>query len=66
MGKPTPETRGLSTAPEWETLEARTRARIQEAIQAVLEAEVTELLGRAKSGIYTPIDKSPALRPRDS
>jgi hypothetical protein len=39
MRKHTQETRGVSRAPEWETLEAWTRAKIQEAIQAVLEAE---------------------------
>jgi len=33
----------------WETLEAYVREQVQGLIQTVLEAEVTELLGRAKS-----------------
>jgi len=33
----------------WETLESYVREQVQGLIQTVLEAEVTELLGRAKS-----------------
>ena len=45
-----------STAPAsascnlWERLEEFVRERIQRMIQAVLEEEITELLGRAKEG----------------
>jgi transposase-like protein len=43
-------------------LEAWTRAKIQEAIQAVVEAEVTELLGRAKSVRRAAVDAPPGYR----
>lgn len=36
-------------SPAWESLEAFTRAHVQEFIQRILEEEVDELLGRAKS-----------------
>jgi putative transposase len=41
--------RAQSSSPEWESLEEWTRAQVQELIQAMLEEEITELLGRAKS-----------------
>ncbi len=39
----------LVSTPTWETLEVFARARVQDFVQALLEQEVTELLGRAKS-----------------
>ncbi|MGH7752125.1 MAG: IS256 family transposase, partial [Gemmatimonadales bacterium] len=42
--------------PQWETLEAWTRGKIQECVQALLEAEVTELLGRVKSARRAAVD----------
>jgi putative transposase len=38
-----------SSRPEWNSLEAFVREQVQQLIQAVLEEEVTELLGRRKS-----------------
>jgi len=38
-----------STTPTWEVLEGFVRQKAQELIQEILEQEVTELLGRAKS-----------------
>ena len=55
MPKHSTQPESLST-PRWETLEAWTRAKIQEGLQAVLEAEVTELLGRVKSARRAPVD----------
>ena len=43
-----PETE--STTPMWESLEGLVREKGQEMIQQILEEEVTELLGRQKSG----------------
>jgi transposase-like protein len=61
MRKHTQEAGAVST-PRWETLEAWTRARIQEEIQAVLEEEVTELLGRMKSARRAPVDAAVGYR----
>lgn len=61
MKKHTPEVSELST-PKWETLEAWTRAKVQEAVQAVLEEEVTELLGRVKSARRAAVDAPPGYR----
>jgi hypothetical protein len=65
MRKDTQETWRVSRAPEWETLEAWTRAKIQEAIPAVLEAEVTERLGQAKSVRRAAVDAPPGYRTGD-
>jgi putative transposase len=46
----------LLSTPKWELLEVWTRARIQEGLQAVLEEEVTELLGRVKSARRAAVD----------
>jgi hypothetical protein len=54
-------TESLST-PRWESLEAWTRSKIQEALQAVLEEEVTELLGRVKSVRGAAVDAVPGYR----
>jgi transposase-like protein len=43
------EDRGLESRPVWDTLDAFVRARVQEMMQELLEAEVTEYLGRTKS-----------------
>jgi putative transposase len=57
-----------STAPAsassslWERLEEFMREQIQRVIQAVLEEEVTELLGRAKSARRDPIDAPEGYR----
>jgi hypothetical protein len=40
---------GQESGPTWETLEAFTRAQVQALIQRLLEKEVTELPGSAKS-----------------
>ncbi len=44
------------STPEWEGLEGFVRGKVQELIQRVLEEEVTELLGRAKSERRDPVD----------
>jgi len=46
----------------FETLESYVRARAQELIQEVLEAEVTELLGRGKSQRRSEVDAPPGYR----
>ena len=48
MRKQTTETASESR-PEWDTLEHWLRDRMQDLVQHVLEAELTEFLGRAKS-----------------
>ncbi len=45
-----------ASRPQWDTLEAFARAHVQEFIQQLLEDEVTELLGRAKSVRRAPLD----------
>jgi hypothetical protein len=40
--------RGTPSIPTWETLHTWLRGRMQELVQWALEAEVTELLGRAR------------------
>jgi transposase-like protein len=61
MWKHTQEVQELST-PRWESLEAWARLKIQEALQAVLEEEVSELLGRVKSARRAPVDAAPGYR----
>jgi transposase-like protein len=46
----------------WETLEAWTRGRIQAFIQALLEEEVTMVLGRWKSERRQAVDAGPGYR----
>jgi transposase-like protein len=46
----------------WETLEEWTKGKIQKWIQDLLEAEVTELLGREKSERRKPLDSPPGYR----
>lgn len=47
---------GVSSSCVWDRLEAFARAHIQQFIQALLEAEVTDLLGRAKSARRPAVD----------
>jgi putative transposase len=58
MGRSSREGRP-STRPTWETLEAWVRMKVQEFVQAVLEEEVTEALGRQRyerrDGIDAPV-----------
>lgn len=53
---------GPLSTPKWETLEAWMRAKIQEGLQAVLEEEVTELLGRVKSARRAAVDAPAGYR----
>src|SRR5262245_47688953 len=55
----TPEPKATST---WERLEDFARAQVQHFIQALLEEEVTELLGRTKSARREAVDASPGSR----
>src|SRR5262249_50619970 len=55
----TPEPKASST---WERLEEFVRAHVQRFIQALLEEEVTELLGRTKSARREVVDAAPGYR----
>ncbi len=55
----TPEPRVSST---WERLEEFVREHVQRFIQALLEEEVTELLGRTKSARREVVDATPGYR----
>jgi len=61
MRKHSTQAESLST-PRWATLEAWTRGKIQECVQALLEEEVTELLGRAKSARRAAVDAPTGYR----
>lgn len=61
MTKHTQEASALST-PKWEMLEAWARTKIQESLQAVLEDEVTALLGRMKSARRAAVDAPAGYR----
>ena len=50
------------TASTWEHLEDFVREHVQQFIQALLEEEVTELLGRTKSARREAIDATPGYR----
>src|SRR5437773_12048904 len=54
--------RELAKRPQWGTLEEFTRSRIQSWLQDVLEEEVTELLGRAKSERRAAVDAAAGYR----
>ena len=47
---------------DWESLEGWVREKIQELLQAILEEEVTELLGRHRSERRDAVDGSPGYR----
>lgn len=51
-----------SSSPIWERLETFVREQVQRLIQALLEEEVTALLGRPKSARRGAVDASPGLR----
>src|SRR5687767_15531465 len=55
----TPEPKANST---WERLEEFAREHVQQFIQALLEEEVTELLGRTKSARREAVDAAPGYR----
>src|SRR5262245_2387152 len=55
----TPEPQASST---WERLEEFVREHVQQFIQALLEEEVTELLGRTKSARREAVDAAPGYR----
>lgn len=55
----TPEPKASST---WERLEDFVREHVQRFIQALLEEEVTELLGRTKSARREAVDAAPGYR----
>jgi transposase-like protein len=55
----TPEPKASST---WEHLEDFVREHVQQFIQALLEEEVTELLGRTKSARREVVDAAPGYR----
>ena len=62
MKKPqltTPEPKASST---WERLEDFVREHVQQFIQALLEEEVTELLGRTKSARQEAVDTTAGYR----
>jgi transposase-like protein len=61
MNKHTTETQG-SSIPLWENLEEWVRTQVQTFVQDLLEAEVTELLGRRKSERRAAVDGAPGYR----
>jgi transposase-like protein len=52
----------VPSMPTWETLEEFVRAKIQATMQAVLEEELTEFLGRGKSERRSGVDPAPGYR----
>jgi transposase-like protein len=54
-----------STRPTWETLEAWVRVKVQEFVQAVLEEEVTEALGRRRYEYGRTYPKAGAILMKD-
>jgi hypothetical protein len=52
----------LASIPTWETLHTWLRERMQELVQWTLEAEVTELLGRARYQRRAEVDALPGYR----
>jgi hypothetical protein len=55
-------TQASSSSQMWERLEAFVRAQVQQFIQALLEEEVTELLGQSKSARRASVDTPTGLR----
>src|SRR5215471_6920860 len=62
MEKSTLTTPQLKASSTWEHLEDFVREHVQQFIQALLEEEVTELLGRTKSARRESIDAAPGYR----
>lgn len=52
----------VASSPTWEDLETCLRGQMREWLQALLEAEVDELLGRRKSARRKPVDGAPGYR----
>jgi hypothetical protein len=55
-------TQALSSSEIWERLEVFMREQVQRFIQALLEEEITALLGRAKSVRRAAVDAPKGLR----
>jgi putative transposase len=62
MKTPQPTTLEPKASSTWERLEEFVRVQVQRFIQALLEEEVTELLGRTKSARREAIDAAPGYR----
>ena len=62
MEKSKPTTREPKASSTWEQLEDFVRDHVQQFIQALLEEEVTELLGRTKSARKEAVDAAPGYR----
>ena len=62
MEKLYPTTPELQASRTWERLEDFVREHVQGFIQALLEEEVTELLGRTKSARREAVDATPGYR----
>jgi putative transposase len=62
MEKPHPTALAPKASGTWEHLEDFVRVQVQQFIQALLEEEVTELLGRTKSARREVIDAAPGYR----
>jgi putative transposase len=62
MEKPHPTTSEPKASRTWEHLEDFVRGHVQQFIQALLEEEVTELLGRTKSARREAVDAAPGYR----
>jgi putative transposase len=62
MAKPQPTTSESKANRTWEHLEEFAREHVQRFIQALLEEEVTELLGRTKSARREVVDAAPGYR----
>lgn len=52
----------IRSSATWDTLDGWLRERIQDAVQELLEEEVSELLGRLKSERKSPVDAQPGYR----
>lgn len=62
MEKPHPTTPAPTASRTWEHLEGFVREQVQQSIQALLEEEVTELLGRTKSARREAVDAPSGYR----
>ena len=61
MEKPRLTTPQLKASKTWDHLEDFVRDHVQQFIQALLEEEVTELLGRTKSARREAVDATPGV-----
>jgi len=62
MKKPQPNTPEPRASNTWERVEGFVRERVQRFIQALLQEEATELLGRTKSARREAVDATPGYR----